>query len=51
MDQKKPKIKTICCECQIVIHDGPTLNGYVSHGYCKKCYTVIMADIKRGKYD
>jgi hypothetical protein len=45
------RIKTICCECGEVIHDGPTLNGNVSHGYCKKCVTIIMANIEKGEYD
>jgi len=46
-----PQIKTICCQCGILVHDGSTINGRVSHGYCIECASIIMADIKRGKYD
>ena len=50
MEPKKPRIKTVCCECQAVIHDGPVINGRVSHGYCQKCAAAILADIERGQY-
>lgn len=39
-------IKTICCECGDLIRDGRTINGYVSHGYCKRCAKILMAIIK-----
>jgi len=39
------KIKTICCECGDLIHDGPMINGYSSHGYCGRCMEVILAFI------
>ena len=45
------KIKTICCECGDLMHDGPTPNGQVSHGICTRCYGVIMAFIEGRDYD
>lgn len=36
------KIKTICCECGILVHDGPLQNGRVSHGYCERCHDIII---------
>jgi len=45
------KIKTICCECGILIHDGPTLNGAVSHGYCPRCQAIIIAILQGDEID
>jgi len=40
------RIKTICCECKVVIHDGPQLDHEVSHGFCRRCLAVIIAFIE-----
>lgn len=40
------KIKTVCCECGDLICDGPTVNGCVSHGYCKRCVKIVIANIE-----
>ena len=45
------KIKTICSECGDLVHDGVTVNGAVSHGFCDRCYGVIMAFIEGRDYD
>ena len=47
----KQNIKTVCCECGDLIRDGVTLDGYVSPGFCARCYSVIMAFIRGGEYD
>jgi len=45
------KIKTVCCECNDVICDGPLKDGHVSHGFCERCAAVIMDFIKGRPYD
>lgn len=45
------KIKTICSECGDLIHDGKTIDGRVSHGFCDRCLEVIMAFIEGRDYD
>jgi hypothetical protein len=45
------KIKTVCCECGDIIQDGITIRGAVSHGYCERCYGVIMAFLEGRDYD
>lgn len=40
-------VKTICCECGDLIRDGRTIDGAVSHGFCERCMSVIMAFINR----
>ena len=45
------KLKTICCECGDLIHDGPQPDNEVSHGYCQRCYGVILAFIQGRPYD
>jgi len=47
---KAKGIKTICCECQDVIHDGPlTKDGLMSHGYCRRCADVVLAFVRGSK--
>jgi hypothetical protein len=36
-DKSLDKIKTVCCVCGKVTQEGKTINGAVSHGYCKEC--------------
>jgi len=45
------KLKTICCECGVIMKDGPQPDGECSHGICKRCYGVIMDFIKGRPYD
>jgi len=45
------EIKTICCECGAMIHDGPQPENECSHGFCRRCQAVIMAFISGGDYD
>lgn len=45
------RIKTVCCECGTVIHDGPTKDGMMSHGYCDQCTDIILAFINGEKID
>ena len=48
----KQNIKTVCCVCGDLIRDVVTLDGCVSHGFCARCYSVIMAFVKGGEeYD
>jgi len=51
MNREKKRIKTICCECGSIIHDGITVKGAVSHGFCERCLNVIMAFIEGRDYD
>ena len=45
------RLKTICCECGDLINDGPTIDGKAAHGFCNRCYEVIMAFIEGRDYD
>ena len=45
------KIRTICCECGEIVHDGPQLEHESSHGLCGRCYGVILAFLEGRPYD
>jgi hypothetical protein len=45
------KLKTICCECGRLIHDGPQPDSEVSHGICRICLIVIMDYLEGRPYD
>lgn len=45
------KLKTICCECGDLICDGPQADNEVSHGFCKRCQSVITAFLRGEPYD
>lgn len=44
-------IKTICCECGSLMCDGPQPDHEVSHGFCKRCRSVIKAFLEGKPYD
>lgn len=35
------QLKAICAVCDVVVRDGETINGKVSHTYCERCAELL----------
>jgi hypothetical protein len=39
-------MKTICAWCTVLIKDGETVDGRVSHGICSKCFAAVAPPVE-----